>query len=295
MAGSTVDFTYVEIGSFIRVYKNLLPENSLLRWSLDKMVDANSSDYLYSEWEDWFVFGKYSHEKHNLTGETLKVDATLNGELGLHRAINDATKMAMAHYVGDYKIPLPEKSFMTNVSLAFYNDGVDISSDGTNMAMNFHSDYVFPSHGWPGEKFLITVTTYINDDYEGGEIVFLHENTLLTYKPQAGDIIVFPSGNPTWPQNSPYLHHVKTPLNGRKYILRSFLKYIDDSASQEWIDGVNLHGEEEYKRMCMADKNKQSILNDGRAPLTMVELYDLPSHQIITSDTTRTTWVHSEE
>ena len=294
MAGSTVDFTYVEIGSFIRVYKNLLPENSLLRWSLDKMVDANSSDYLYSEWEDWYVFGKYSHE-NNLTGETLKVDATLVQELGLHRSINDATKMAMAHYVGDYKIPLPEKSFMTNVSLAFYNDGVDISSDSTNMAMNFHSDYVFPSHGWPGEKFLITVTTYINDDYEGGEIVFLHENTLLTYKPQAGDIIVFPSGNPIWPQNSPYLHQVKTPLNGRKYILRSFLKYIDDSPSQEWIDGINLHGEEEYKRICMADKEKQGVLSDGRAPATMVELYNLSSDKIITSDTTRTTWVHSEE
>jgi hypothetical protein len=42
----------------------------------------------------------------------------------------------------------------------------------------------------------------------------------------------------------------------------------------------------------MADKNKQSILNDGRAPLTMVELYDLPSDRIITSDTVKTTWVH---
>lgn len=292
MTTSPVDFTYVEIGPFIRIYKNLLPENSLLRQGLDKMADANGKESLYSEWEDWFVFGKYSHEKNNLTGTTLKVDATLNEELRLHRSINDATKMAMAHYVGDYKISLPEKSFMTNVNLAFYNDGVDISSDGTNMAMNFHSDYVFPSHGWPGEKFLITVTTYINDDYEGGEIVFLYENTLLTYKPQAGDIIVFPSGNPIFPQNSPYLHQVKTPLNGRKYILRSFLKYHDDSSSQEWIDGINLHGEEEYKRICMADKGKQGALSGGRAPAAMVELYNLSSDKMINSDTTRTTWVH---
>ena len=293
-----IDFSYVELGPYIRVYKNLLPDNALLTNILNNMVELDSDDYLYSKWEDWFIFGKYCHEKENInafiTGVAQKFDETLHGELRLHADINNATKMAMAHYVGDYKIPLPQKSRLTNVSLAFYNDGVDISKSDANIAMNFHSDYVIREHSWPGEKFLITVTTYINDNYDGGEIVFMYDNTELTYKPRAGDIIVFPSGNPVWPSGSPYFHSVKTPLNGRKYLLRSFLKYVDDSISQEWVDGVNRYGEEEYKRMCVENKENESTLNDGMASPSTAKIFNLPSQQIVTSNTIKKIWVHPE-
>ena len=291
-----VDFSYVELGPYIRVYKNLIPDHDSLTVILNKMVELNSDDYLYSKWDDWFIFGKYCHEKNInefIAKFAQKFDETLHEELRLHADINNATKMAVAHYVGDYKIPLPKKSFLTNVSLAFYNDGVDISKSNENTAMNFHSDYVVREHSWPGPKFLITATSYINDNYDGGEIVFFYENIQLTYKPQAGDIIVFPSGNPIWPSDLPYFHSVKTPINGRKYLLRSFLKYTDDSISQEWIDGVNLYGEEEYKRMCVANKDYESVLSwAGMTSKGTAKIFNLPSQQMVTGDIIKKTWVH---
>ena len=56
----------------------------------------------------------------------------------------------------------------------------------------------------------LSVLMYLNDDYEGGNIVFKHSN--ISLKPEAGSILFFPS-------NFLYVHEVQEITNGIKYSL----------------------------------------------------------------------------
>jgi predicted 2-oxoglutarate/Fe(II)-dependent dioxygenase YbiX len=88
-----------------------------------------------------------------------------------------------------------------------------------------------------GTKAEITVTMYLNDDYDGGDIEYRNYDKHFThfriegdqmiemetnkvipgfnYKPQAGDIIIFPS-------KLPFYHGVKKVTKGQKLFLRTF-------------------------------------------------------------------------
>lgn len=59
----------------------------------------------------------------------------------------------------------------------------------------------------------VSALIYLNDDYEGGELLFnrLH----YTYRPQAGDLVLFPSGNL-------FLHQSVPITRGTKYSLVSW-------------------------------------------------------------------------
>lgn len=56
----------------------------------------------------------------------------------------------------------------------------------------------------------LSVLMYLNDDYKGGNLVFKNSN--LSFKPEAGSILFFPS-------NFLYVHEVEEITNGIKYSL----------------------------------------------------------------------------
>lgn len=58
-----------------------------------------------------------------------------------------------------------------------------------------------------------SLVTYLNDDYEGGEIEFPNQNVKI--KPSAGSIIIFPSA-------VPYLHQSNEIIKGQKYMCPGF-------------------------------------------------------------------------
>jgi hypothetical protein len=58
-----------------------------------------------------------------------------------------------------------------------------------------------------------SLVTYLNDDYEGGEIEFTNQG--IKIKPEAGSLIMFPS-------YEPYLHMSHTITSGWKYMSPSF-------------------------------------------------------------------------
>lgn len=64
------------------------------------------------------------------------------------------------------------------------------------------------------EKAYISAFLYLNDDYEGGDLVFPGQG--VSIKPSAGSIVVFPSTEPFFYQN-------EKVLNGEKYVCRSQL------------------------------------------------------------------------
>ena len=64
----------------------------------------------------------------------------------------------------------------------------------------------------------VSLVGYVNDDYEGGELYFRLQG--ITYKPEAGDLVIFPS-------NYMYPHQAMPVKSGTKYSIVTMLDYSD--------------------------------------------------------------------
>lgn len=71
-------------------------------------------------------------------------------------------------------------------------------------SMGPHQDMVDP------DRDTITISVYLNDDYEGGEIAVVEGDLDISIKSKAGSIVIFPSG---------YHHESRFSPSGRKMIL----------------------------------------------------------------------------
>lgn len=66
---------------------------------------------------------------------------------------------------------------------------------------------------------LISTVSYLNDNYDGGEIEFAQSNTRI--KPEAGSIVFFPS-------NFLYVHEVMPVTNGTRYSMPHWYHHLKD-------------------------------------------------------------------
>jgi hypothetical protein len=119
--------------------------------------------------------------------------------------------------------------------------------DHSEYAMMYHTDFQREFAYEPGLKFGITAVFYLNDNYTGGEVVFKivdKDNPSITkkdytYKPEEGDILVFPSKHP-------YYHGVKAVTEGNKYIIRHYWRY-DYSGHPLWLKLQEKYGEDVWR------------------------------------------------
>jgi len=251
-----IDLRSQEIYENICVYKNLLPDSSYLYDSVRRIEKENQGKYLYGPWRKWYDFGTYA-EQQSMPVENMDfVDRQFNDEFNLSKRLAHATNLAITNYVTVHKIALPNNSFITTPSLARYDENI---STGNGLTMQYHTDFGIGEWYWPGEKFLVTCTTYLNDDYVGGEIEFYVKGEKITYKPSAGDILVFPSGSPIYPGNEPYFHGVKVISQGKKYLVRNYLKYPFEG-TDEWFEGEREFGVEEWKKIAHEKGKHQNLL-----------------------------------
>lgn len=136
-------------------------------------------------------------------------------------------------------------------------------------AINFHTDSHEHRIESPRQQQIITFTFYLNDDYEGGEVQFIDEinQKLITYKPKAGDITVFPAGPPYW-------HSAVSVKNGtNKYFFRLFMLW-NHPGTKEWWEGFYKHGKEEWEKIVNDRSAKdldsgirdRKIIRDGKVP-----------------------------
>lgn len=84
-------------------------------------------------------------------------------------------------------------------------DSIQFKKWNAGQSMGPHFD------GQDGDTSLaFSMVSYINDDYEGGEISFPDHN--ITLKPKAGSLIMFPS-------QMPFMHEVKQIRSGTRYMV----------------------------------------------------------------------------
>lgn len=287
------DLEYYDIpeAPLVRVYKNLLP-----KWEdlLDVLIksEKNPEDFIYyNQWMQWndlgtnLADGLPNHEASYLLEKTK--DPKEARELELVAMINNAARKGFEHYARDYGVDL---------SLDWQADGpayykYDSSLPAPNIShpefnMNYHTDYTFSMQDTPGLKPAISCTMYINDDYDGGEMVFNLEKRLsrpylkredqfykdetldvrgVVYKPQAGDLVVFPSGHPDFMlgQDYYYFHSVNRVTKKDKYFVSIFYSLISEG-SEEWRANMEEYGKDlwfwlEKRRVVSSGYNKKKI------------------------------------
>ncbi len=248
-----------QIDQEILVYKNPFT-------NLDALVSSLET----KDWGPWYTFGDiYKVLKNNsYRSETFPSDSEWkeytescnlsNEESDIFNVFYSVTK----HYTEFLDLSF-DNWLCSNIDICKYYDANKTSelekhssftSNESTYTMSFHTDYPQESMGCPGEKQMMTCNMYLNDNYSGGEIefkIFSEDGDFkrITYKPEAGDVVIFPSKPPYW-------HGVRETTDGEKYFVRSFW-YTVDKPSAEWLENEKKYGSDIWKEMEEDRKNKE--------------------------------------
>jgi hypothetical protein len=264
---TTRNLESVEIYPNIRVYKNMFKDISKSYKILtDSLVE--SEDTIFNPWAQWSHFGEYMNpitpsfsesDKYanikDIVTKTEKQEEQKNFAIEIMENFYLVTEDYAKRYNVD--INLNENSIedsgntlktwkWVGGSIGKYN----ISDKDLTFGMNYHSDYIREQGSAPGYKFIITCTIYFNDDYEGGEVDFVMGDKLVKYKPEAGDLLVFPSGHPDYltEEGKPYLHGVMPSYNKNKFLSRMYWQKYQ-KGTDEWYEKEAQFGKEVWAKM----------------------------------------------
>ena len=252
----------IEIYPNILVYKNMFKDVSK---SYKVLTDsfAEIEDRLFSPWTQWSIFGDYlnpiipNFSMSDKYGNLKAIETTTqiqedqkNFGIEMMENFHLVTEDYIKRY--DIDIDLNETSIDENgntVPVWRWTGGTigkyHISTNDEQVGMRYHSDYQREQGSAPGYKFVITCTIYFNDDYEGGEIDFAMGDKLVKYKPEAGDLLVFPSGHPDYltEDGMPYLHGVMPSYNKNKILSRMYWQKYQ-KGTDEWYAKEKEFGKE---------------------------------------------------
>ena len=257
----------IEIYPKILVYKNMFKDISKSYKILTDSI-SETEDRLFSPWTQWSIFGDYinpiipgfgdQRKYSNITDVETKTkieEDQKNFAIEMMENFHLVTEDYIKRYSVD--IDLDAKSIDENgreVPTWRWVGGTigkyHISNEDSQVGMRYHSDYQREKGYAPGYKFVITCTIYFNDDYEGGEVDFLMGNKLVKYKPEAGDLLVFPSGHPDYltEEGIPYLHGVMPSYKNHKFLSRMYWQKYE-KGTDEWYAKEKEFGKEVWESM----------------------------------------------
>jgi hypothetical protein len=190
----------------VYIYRNALSKDLDIVNRLENVILENNDEWFkwttamvgyqqvmkdYRDCVDFKVGRKDVEEREKAANSDLK---------NIYNDIDDRLKACLKHYCSIYNLQM---DFQEVVNFVRY---------GKDQHFQVHSD--------SGFSYVCTVSTvmYLNDDYEGGELWFPHLD--YTYKPEAGDIVLFPS-------NFIYAHSSLPVKDGIKYAAVTMFDYND--------------------------------------------------------------------
>ena len=226
------------------IYKNALQKSQQVLDLIKILEHEDEKSLLTSGWGPWGPYGKTTYFYNDLKEGYIENifnsvfhDSQLNNlnnyglcrrtlfEIMINSILTELNQKIIHDFLIKNNFKVPNNSFFARIDLCKYD--FQQKTPLHEMEMPFHNDYVTADHHLSCDKFLVSCNTYFTSDYSGAEIVFYINGKLVEYKPKAGDVLVFPSGNPNYVSNNYCLHAVKRG-SGNRYISRYFLKYCDD-------------------------------------------------------------------
>lgn len=227
------DLNYKVLYPGVHVYENLIPNLPEFLKGIEDFQPKEGIRAGLSDWKPWYVFGQQR--------EVLPENELEEGDPAATyvKTINAIFNKTTAHYIENNNVDTTDFIFVPAHILYYNADDKAVPSD--QLSMLYHTDFQQEKRDAPGMKFMVTCNIYLNDDYEGGEVCFSVGEDRFSYKPKAGDILVFPS-------TPPYYHGVKATTKGRKYFVRMFWRKTFEG-TKEWLAGQAKYGEEKWAEM----------------------------------------------
>lgn len=278
-------FEIEEIYPYILVYKNMFKD---IDKSYKVLIDSlnETEDRIFSPWTQWSRFGDYLNpivpgftmsDKYGNLQNIKTTTQTQEDQKQFAIEMMENFHLVTEDYIKRYNVDVDLNATSidedgniiptwrwTGGTIGKYH----ISNDKEQHGMRYHSDYIREQGSSPGYKFIITCTIYFNDDYEGGEIDFVMKDKLVKYKPQAGDLLVFPSGHPDYltEDGLPYLHGVMPSYNKNKFLSRMYWQKYQ-KGTDEWYEKEKEFGKEVWAIMQKHLEEEFRIKNPQRTKI----------------------------
>ena len=200
-------------GSGIWVYRDVLPKELNIIERLEAVLDDPNNDYQYQEamvgyqmkMPEYRDCVDFKYKKSDIIQ-----DVSPSG-LALHRLADDTVHRQM-QAVKDY-------TRRYNIGELRYWEATNYIRYGEGQHFQEHHD-----HGY-SYNCVVSVVSFPNDDYEGGELYFRLQN--VTVKAKAGETYIFPS-------NFMYPHRAMPVKSGVKYSMVTMLDYSDKYHTAEF-------------------------------------------------------------
>jgi hypothetical protein len=248
-------FDCKEIYPKVFVYSNVFKDvESFLDTIIESEVNPEGS--MIYPWETWYTFGL---EADNFIRDAKDTERVIK-EKAVLEEIDRILYTVADDYFEKHNVSYTFDTFIDKVdgrtknkwqkmgpSICKYHANFAVAEE---LAMHYHTDYQVEKKDARGYNFSVTITMYLNDDYEGGGVDFLINNKLFYYKPKAGDVIVFPAGDPGFLTEGDelYYHGVRKVIGAPKYFIRNNLLRFNEG-TEEWIKNQQLYGEEIWDQM----------------------------------------------
>lgn len=242
----------------IHVYKDVFNDVGATL-NLIKETEVNDELGVIPKWDSWDAFwkGKASKVPNNKISLTQGESDFLKKQKEVISEIQQIFFNVFTDYINDYKRDTDWQEFIKiwdsydsfpwqpdpSIDLLKYNKEQSDEMKNSALAMNYHTDNDKVDAEWQGTKKIVTVTFYLNDDYEGGEISLYDPKTeeVYIYKPKAGDVTVFPSG-------MSYYHGVLPFKGNDRYLIRMFMTY-DYEGSKKWKEDLKKYGIDKLRKI----------------------------------------------
>lgn len=227
-----------EISNGIVLYKNVF-NNSQDILSFFKEVELYEEDtYVMKKFDVWGNHGIWTE----IDSASFHVFRSANGEEETKQKfilekIYEAYTLVKKDFMSKYgnkdiwpkhysKINLFNEGINAKIAFLKYDSNDKKGDKNSPINVNaFHSDVFQQDMDTPGYKLIFTSMIYLNDDYEGGEICFWDGEKIIGYKPEAGDIIVFPSCEP-------FYHGVLNTYENDRYAIRVNYCAVTDGSEE---------------------------------------------------------------
>ena len=205
----------------IYIYKNALPESMEIPQKIESVLGDGKS--LFFKWSEALVgdFQKIKDYRDcvdfKIRRDSLKPGDPKADEIAsIHDQITAKLNECLDHYVDIFKMnPLG------------YTEAINFVKYGPGQHFQVHPD------SGPTYHCDVSTVMYLNDDYEGGELWFPHFE--YTYKPEYGDIVLFPS-------NFLYSHAALPVKSGTKYSAVTMFSYNDRNHKDHIKASAQLQG-----------------------------------------------------
>ena len=249
---------WTELLPGVILYRGMLKDPDLAYKIMMRSESSEQSNF-FQQWTPWAQYGTYTQAKEQPLLEAAEKNEIFYEEKALFEEIANSYDKAISHYFKHTGIEIPEGARYSGQSWCKYFNLIDTLKN--KMTMQYHTDFIISQKDMPGEKFHTTCTFYINDNYNGGDIEFYVDDKFVNHKPSAGDLLVFPSGEP-------FYHGVKTIPDGNKFFIRNFVMF-DYDGSKEWLANQKRYGayrwsKQEIERIANEDPRNMIYIRDEK-------------------------------